>query len=135
MSFKKNYERICFEKDLRPSVVCEKIGLSRSTYSLWTDASMPRKSTLEKLAAYLGVEVSDLIGTDPISEADAVAAELRAQASESAKKDLTPISREALMRDYLMSLYDRADEATREKMLQAAEGLLLGRPDLSKDGR
>lgn len=133
--FRENFEKMCHARGITPSEACRDIGISPSTFSRYTAESVPRRSTLLKMTDYFGCTIEDLIGTDPISEADAVAAELRAQASESAKKDLTPISREALMRDYLMSLYDRADEATREKMLQAAEGLLLGRPDLPKDGR
>lgn len=61
MSFKSNYERICFEKHLKPSAVCEAIGLSRSTYSLWTDESVPRRSTLDKLSAYLDVTPDELL--------------------------------------------------------------------------
>lgn len=59
--FKRNFERICFEKKLSPSVVCQKIGLTRSAYSAWTDESIPRKSTIEKLSAYLGVSPSALL--------------------------------------------------------------------------
>lgn len=61
MSFKSNYERICFEKHLKPSAVCEAIGLARSTYSLWTDESVPRRSTLDKLSSYLGVTPDELL--------------------------------------------------------------------------
>lgn len=60
--FKKNFERLCRDRGLYPSAVCEKIGLSRSAWSDWTDKSVPRKSTLKKLADYLGVSVDDLLG-------------------------------------------------------------------------
>lgn len=133
--FWENFMSLCVKRGVSPAAVGRAVGIAGPSITGWKQGATPRESSVRKLAEYFGVPMSALIGTDPISEADAVAAELRAQASENAKKDPTPISREALMRDYLMSLYDRADEATREKMLQAAEGLLLGRPDLSKDGR
>lgn len=60
--FKKNFERLCRDRGLYPSAVCEKIGLSRSTWSDWTDSSVPRRATLQKLADYLGVTVDDLLG-------------------------------------------------------------------------
>lgn len=59
--FKKNFERLCRDRGLYPSSVCEKIGLSRSTWSDWTEKSVPRQSTLQKLADYLGVTVDDLL--------------------------------------------------------------------------
>ena len=68
MSFKKNYERLCFEKRMKPSAVCEAIGLARSTYSLWNDNSIPRQATLKKLADYLGVSVDDLLGRNEDTE-------------------------------------------------------------------
>lgn len=66
--FKKNFERLCRDRGLYPSAVCEKIGLSRSTWSDWTDKSVPRTSTLKKLAAYLGVTVDDLLGRNEDTE-------------------------------------------------------------------
>lgn len=68
--FKKNFERLCRDRGLYPSAVCEKIGLSRSAWSDWTDKSVPRKSTLKKLADYLGVSVDDLLGRNEDTEED-----------------------------------------------------------------
>ena len=66
--FKKNFERLCRDRGLYPSAVCEKIGLSRSTWSDWTDKSVPRQSTIKKLADYLGVSVDDLLGRNEDTE-------------------------------------------------------------------
>ena len=63
--FKKNFEEICIQKGLSPTVVCEKIGLTGSAYSKWTDESMPRKTTLMKLATYLNVPIEDLTADTP----------------------------------------------------------------------
>lgn len=62
--FKQNFERICFEKKLPPSTVCQAIGLTRSTYSNWDESSVPRRKTLEKLSEYLQVSIDELLGND-----------------------------------------------------------------------
>lgn len=59
--FKKNFDRICLEKGLKPTVVVRDIGLSAASYSCWNENSVPRQSTVQKLAEYLGVTVSDLL--------------------------------------------------------------------------
>lgn len=59
--FKKNFERICAQKGVAPTAVCIKIGLSNAVYSKWTEESIPRKTTLIKLANELGVTVEELL--------------------------------------------------------------------------
>lgn len=59
--FKKNFDRICLEKGLKPTVVVRDIGLSSASYSCWNENSVPRQSTVQKLADHLGVTVSDLL--------------------------------------------------------------------------
>ena len=59
--FKSNFERICLEKGLKPTIVVREIGLAASTFTHWSDDSVPRKGTLEKLAAALNVSVEDLL--------------------------------------------------------------------------
>lgn len=121
MSFKKNYERICFEKRLKPSAVCEAIGLARSTYSLWNDDSIPRKSTLGKLAAYLNVTVNDLLAEE---QPDA--------ASNKTQKEKAPIESdeggEESIKDYLHRLVDRMDDDGARDLLSHAEEIVLQRP-------
>ena len=41
------------------------IGLSAATYSCWTDESVPRKTTLLKLADYFDITVDELLAEDP----------------------------------------------------------------------
>lgn len=59
--FKQNFVKICTEKGLSPTAVCTAIGLSNSTYSQWAEDSIPRQTTLLKLAEYLGVSSDDLL--------------------------------------------------------------------------
>lgn len=58
--FKENFVRICAEKGLSPSNVCIEAGISKSNYSNWNESSVPRKTTLIKIAQILNVDVSEL---------------------------------------------------------------------------
>ncbi len=64
--FKKNFERICSEKGLSPTSVCVAVGLSNSMYSEWNEKSVPRKTTLLKLADYLNVPMEALTAEDVV---------------------------------------------------------------------
>lgn len=59
--FKKNFEQICAKKGYNPTSVCTAIGISKSNYSNWDEHSIPRKTTIIKLANYLGVTENELI--------------------------------------------------------------------------
>ena len=62
--FKENFVKLCNSKNESPSAVCMKIGLSNAAYSQWDETSVPRKSTLLKLADYFGVSVDYLLGNE-----------------------------------------------------------------------
>lgn len=66
--FKKNFDRICVDKGVKPTIVVRDIGLAASTYTHWTDDTVPRKATLQKLADRLGVSVDDLLGRNEDTE-------------------------------------------------------------------
>ena len=63
--FKNNFIKLCIERNVNPTVVCTAIGISKSNYSQWSDSSIPRKTTLIKIADYFGVTVDYLLGSDP----------------------------------------------------------------------
>ena len=60
--FKDQFIKICNERGVAPTRVCRDIGISAATYSCWTKDSMPRRTTLLRLADYLGVPVDYLLG-------------------------------------------------------------------------
>ena len=60
--FKERFIKLCNERSIAPTVVCKEIGLTGTSYSKWTDTSIPRKATLYKLADYFGVTVDYLLG-------------------------------------------------------------------------
>lgn len=65
--FKENFIKICNEKGLSPTKVCQEIGISKSNFSNWNDDSLPRKTTLLKIADKLNVDVSELTKNNPIT--------------------------------------------------------------------
>ena len=68
-------QEICDQKGIRPGRMCNELGLSRG---LMTDLKMGRKKsvsaqTAQKIAAYLGVSVGQLLGeqeTDILDQVD-----------------------------------------------------------------
>lgn len=66
--FKERFIKICNEKGIAPTFVCKEIGLSSAIFSQWDENSVPRATTLYKLADYLGVTVEYLKGEEPQKE-------------------------------------------------------------------
>lgn len=63
--FKKNFIKLCAQKNESPSSVCKKIGISSAAFSQWTDDTIPRKVTLLKLMEYFGCTEDDLLAEEP----------------------------------------------------------------------
>lgn len=63
--FKKNFIKLCASIGESPSSVCKKIGISPAAFSQWSDDTIPRKVTQQKIADYFGVDFEDLITEDP----------------------------------------------------------------------
>lgn len=59
--FKQNFINICIERGVAPTTVLRQIGLSNATFSCWTEDSVPRRTTLTKLADYFGITPEDLL--------------------------------------------------------------------------
>ena len=72
--FKKRFEQLCNERKTSPAAVCEAIGLSNSVYSKWNENSIPRNTTLLKIADFFNVSVAYLKGeTDnPLPHSDQI---------------------------------------------------------------
>jgi len=63
--FKKIFIDLCNERKEAPSAVCVKLGLSNAAFSKWTDESIPRRATLQRMADYFGVSIDRLLGKEP----------------------------------------------------------------------
>ena len=71
-SLYENIQTLCAQKGIRPGRLCDELGISRG---LMTDLKMGRKKgvnaqTAQKIAAYLGVSVSCLLGQEEASQTD-----------------------------------------------------------------
>lgn len=66
--FKENFIRLCNKKNIAPTAVCLKLGIAKSTFSTWTEDSIPRQATLMKIADYFGVSVPYLLGEEQETE-------------------------------------------------------------------
>ena len=53
---------LCKERGVSPSAVMVSIGLNKSNATFWKKGSIPKGSTLQKLADYFGVSVDYLLG-------------------------------------------------------------------------
>ena len=62
--FKEKFIRLCANKGVAPSFVAKKVGISSAAFSQWTDETVPRKTTLLKIADYFGVSVDYLLGKE-----------------------------------------------------------------------
>ena len=59
--FKQNFIKICSERGIAPTAVLKEIGLSNATFSCWKDDSVPRQTTLVKIANFFGITVEELL--------------------------------------------------------------------------
>ena len=62
--FKKIFIDLCNERKESPTAVCKALGLSAATFSCWTDESIPRRATLQRMADYFDVTVDYLLGKE-----------------------------------------------------------------------
>lgn len=62
--FQRYFTRLCSERGESPSTVCMRLGYSNAVYSQWTDDTIPRNSTLSKIADYFGVSTDYLLGKE-----------------------------------------------------------------------
>lgn len=101
--FKKIFIDLCNSKKEAPTAVCMKVGLSNATFSCWTDTSVPRKATLQRIADYFEVSVDYLLGKEEI------------------KKPTKNIAQDANnLRDDFLSMFDSKHSDT--------DGVFLGAP-------
>lgn len=64
-----NFVLLCNQKGKTPNGVCAELRFSAATATKWKRGSLPRDTTLKKIADYFGVSVSYLLGaTDDPSE-------------------------------------------------------------------
>lgn len=63
--FWENFARLCNEKGMKPTPAAAEMGFPSASVVKWKKGTIPRGSTLQKIADYFGVTVSDLLGDIP----------------------------------------------------------------------
>lgn len=125
--FKEKFIRLCNERGEHPTVVCQKIGVTSSAFSKWTDESVPRRATLQRIADYFQVSTTYLLGlTDEPSVvlSDQVIANLSANVQR-VVDELDKQKKPALgLNPKLSSLIDRMSKDELEDLEKYAEFIL-----------
>ena len=67
--FYDNFKRICAEKQTKPTIALEKIGIPSSRTGIYKKGSMPNQTQLASLAEVLGCSVMDFFWTEEELEA------------------------------------------------------------------
>lgn len=62
--FSDNFVKLCARKGVNPTSVAEDLGYSRTTGSKWVNGSVPRPTTLQRIADYFGITVAELLDED-----------------------------------------------------------------------
>lgn len=57
-----NFVRLCNKIGKSPSAVAEEMGFQRSVVTRWSNGSVPRKATIEKIATFFNVPSEELTG-------------------------------------------------------------------------
>ena len=86
--FKKNFIKLCASKNVTATTVCNAVGITISAFSQWTDATVPRQTTLQKIADYFGVTVEYLLRDEKETEAIEVTASAMDDLTEEERKDV-----------------------------------------------
>ena len=68
MQFYENYVRLCSYAGKSPSFVAQEVGIQKSTVSRWAKGSVPRYTTLLRIADYFGVSIAELVGANEENE-------------------------------------------------------------------
>ena len=68
MVFYDKFLELCRKKGVAPTAVVTELGLGKSNVTYWKKGSMPKNSTLKKIADYFNVTVDDLLTGDLTSD-------------------------------------------------------------------
>lgn len=66
MQFYENFVRLCAQSGKSLAYVAREVGVQKSTVSRWASGSVPRDTTLARLAVYFGITVDELVGNSKV---------------------------------------------------------------------
>lgn len=70
MQFYENFVRLCAQSGKSLAYVAREVGVQKSTVSRWAAGSVPRDTTLARIAEYFGITVDDLVGKPRANESN-----------------------------------------------------------------
>lgn len=105
---------LCNEKGISPNFVAKELGITSGTVTSWKKGSVPRDTTLRKVADYFGVSADYLLGTEH---------EFLQNFSEN--KNDPPIISES--EEKLLELFREVPEADRYMVIQMVEAALAAK--------
>lgn len=70
MQFYENFVRLCAQSGKSLAYVAREVGVQKSTVSRWAAGSVPRDTTLARIAEYFGITVDDLVGKPMANESN-----------------------------------------------------------------
>ena len=74
--FKKIFIDLCNKNGITPSAACLKVGITPATFSGYTEKSIPRQATLQRIADYFNVSIEYLKGKEIEKPSDEPKAEI-----------------------------------------------------------
>ena len=121
--FSDNYIRLCKEKGVGVTVASQEIGYSANSGKKWSEGSVPRKTTLLKIAEYFGVTVDKLMEGQPtMSYGDAPLVEMK----KAATSDGDGLSDKELL---LLSIFNSLPEDRQWAILRQAQAEAQNQPN------
>lgn len=108
--FYRNLIRLCTENGTTPTELCHSIGLAGSAATKWKSGSVPRGTTLQKIADYFGITVDDLLRDEKAPAAEAEEAD-----------ELNELLEELKTRPEMRMLFSLAKGATKEDVELAVQ--------------
>ena len=121
--FSDNYIRLCKEKGVGVTVASQEIGYSANSGKKWSEGSVPRKTTLLKIAEYFGVTVDELMEGQPtMSYGDTTLVEMK----KAATSDGDGLSDKELL---LLSIFNSLPEDRQWAILRQAQAEAQNQPN------
>ena len=121
--FSDNYIRLCKEKGVGVTVASQEIGYSANSGKKWSEGTVPRKTTLLKIAEYFGVTVDELMEGQPtMSYNDAPLLDIK----KAATSDGDGLSDKELL---LLSIFNSLPEDRQWAILRQAQAEAQNQPN------
>lgn len=122
MTFYEKFLQLCKEKNVKPSMVAQAIGLSNSSATYWKRGAIPKLETIKKIAAYFEVPVTDFFNESVVNQTGLSAEGDLPELDEKTKEYRTGILEEDLYFRFLDTFLNALEESE-ERFLSLSKGI------------